>query len=160
MRERRSGHHCWEGSHSVWQAMIRFFKEDDMTNSCPCGSARATGECCGPFLDGNDRPQSAEELMRSRYTAHVLENIGYLHDTLWPGKQPSFDELAVARWAAQTRWTGLKVIAVDGGTTSDREGIVLFEARYLAGGRLQTHRERSRFRKKAGRWYYVEALPE
>jgi SEC-C motif-containing protein len=54
----------------------------------------------------------------------------------------------------------LTVIEVHGGRSADREGTVLFEANYLAGGQLITHRELSRFRKKAGRWYYLEAVPE
>jgi len=54
----------------------------------------------------------------------------------------------------------LKVLETDKGGVSDREGTVLFEATYLSGGKLVTHREKSRFRKKAGRWYYVEAVGE
>ncbi len=98
--------------------------------------------------------------MRSRYTAHVLVAVDYLKETLWPKHQPYFDPVAVGEWAARNHWAGLTVIATNLGSEKDRDGTVLFEARYLANGRLDTHRELSRFRKKAGRWYYVEALPE
>ncbi len=131
-----------------------------MIKSCPCGRELPLSECCGPFLDGQKRPQTAEDLMRSRYTAHVVKNIGYLRDTLSPKQQLFFDALAVARFAGENHWTGLTVINVLKGGRSDREGTVLFEAKYLTGGRLRTHRELSRFRKRAGMWYYEEALPE
>jgi len=131
-----------------------------MTKLCPCGSGSTLPDCCGRFLDGEQRPSTAEELMRSRYTAYRFERIAYLRDTLWPKQQPFFDEPGVARWAIDNHWIGLTVMETRSGGPSDREGTVLFEAKYLAGGELHTHRERSRFRKKSGRWYYVEALPE
>ncbi|GAB4511065.1 MAG: YchJ family protein [Roseibium sp.] len=127
---------------------------------CPCGSGALFSACCGPFLEGTDLPKTAEQLMRSRYSAYVLETIGYLKETLWPKHQPGFDAVATAGWAAESHWTGLKVLDTDKGGEGDREGTVLFEASYLSGGKLVTHREKSRFRRKAGRWYYVETLAE
>ncbi|ADZ68604.1 YchJ family protein [Polymorphum gilvum] len=127
---------------------------------CPCGSGRDIELCCGPFLAGAARPETAEALMRSRYTAYVVGDIAYLKDTLWPKFQPAFDGLGTARWAAENRWTSLTVLAADRGEPGDREGTVLFEARYLSGAALHSHRELSLFRKKGGRWYYVEALDE
>ncbi|KZM50976.1 YchJ family metal-binding protein [Labrenzia sp. OB1] len=127
---------------------------------CPCGGGEPIDRCCGRFLGGEAFPETAEALMRSRYTAYVRQNIAYLKETLWPKHQDGFDELETARWAAQNHWTGLRVLATEKGGKGDREGTVLFEARYLSGGTLHTHRELSRFRKKAGRWYYAEALPE
>lgn len=98
--------------------------------------------------------------MRSRYSAYVRGYIEYLKDTLWPKYQASFDFEGTRKWAEQNHWTGLSVIETSGGGAGDREGTVRFEARYLAEGTLHVHRELSRFRKKAGRWYYVEALPK
>ena len=134
---------------------------------CPCGRDKPVKACCGRYLDAGATPElasklvpeSAEDLMRSRYTAHVLQNIAYLRDTLWPKYQPGFDALAVAKWAADNRWLGLEILQVEKGGKTDRQGTVLFEARYLGAGQLHTHRELSLFRKKAGRWYYLEALP-
>lgn len=98
--------------------------------------------------------------MRSRYSAYVTLNISYLKETLWPKNRFAFDEMATAQWARENHWTGLSVLEVHRGSETDREGTVLFEAKSLSGGRLTTHRELSRFRKKAGRWYYVEAIRE
>jgi len=128
--------------------------------NCPCGSGRTFDLCCGPYLAGDALPETAEELMRSRYSAYVRQQIPYLKETLWPKYQPDFDALATGKWAADSHWTGLTVLETARGGPGDREGTVLFEAKYLAGGKLHTHRELSLFRKKAGRWYYVEGLPE
>lgn len=127
---------------------------------CPCGSGAAFEHCCEPYVTGCSAPKTAEALMRSRYTAYVREDIAYLKATLWPKFQKSFDGPGTARWAAESHWTGLKVLKTERGEEGDRDGTVLFEARYLAGGKLTTHRELSLFRKKSGRWYYVEAVPE
>src|SRR4051794_11891281 len=48
---------------------------------CPCGSGRNFEECCEPLLKGQRRPATAEELMRSRFTAHVARDYAYLHRT-------------------------------------------------------------------------------
>ncbi|NBN65849.1 YchJ family protein [Pannonibacter tanglangensis] len=127
---------------------------------CPCGSGQTLALCCGPAISRAVPARTAEALMRSRYTAYVLQDIAYLKETLWPKFQPGFDAEATARWARESRWTGLTVLKVDRGEAPAREGTVLFEARYLAGAALHTHRELSQFRKSGGRWYYVEALAE
>ena len=98
--------------------------------------------------------------MRSRYSAFCLQKIGYLKETLWPRFQAGFDDHGTTQWASQNHWVGLTIFDTRQGGPSDREGTVLFEAKYLAGGALKTHREHSRFKKKSGRWYYVEAMPE
>jgi SEC-C motif domain protein len=130
------------------------------TPSCPCGSGSSFDLCCAPYLDGGATPETAETLMRSRYTAYTRENIPYLKATLWPKYQRSFDFAATAKWAADSHWTGLNILKTSAGQEKDREGTVLFEAKYLSGGQLHTHRELSLFRKKSGHWYYVEALEE
>ncbi|MEM8701307.1 MAG: YchJ family metal-binding protein [Pseudomonadota bacterium] len=130
------------------------------TDMCPCGSGKRHASCCGPALSGQANAGTAEAPMRSRYSAYVTQNIPYLKETLWPKNRAGFDEAATAQWARENHWTGLTVLDVKKGGKTDREGTVLFEAKYLAGGTLNTHRELSRFRKKAGRWYYVEAIVE
>lgn len=127
---------------------------------CPCGSGKGLDDCCGRFLSGASLPGTAEQLMRSRYSAYVRHEIDYLKSTLWPAFQANFDALATAHWASENLWTGLAVLATSAGGETDRKGTVLFEAKFLNHGALKTHRELSLFRKKTGRWYYVEALPE
>jgi SEC-C motif domain protein len=127
---------------------------------CPCCSGKDFGECCRNYLDRKAQPETAETLMRSRYSAYVRQDIAYLKETLWPRYQDRFDAPGTAKWAAENHWTGLTVLETDKGEPEDRDGTVLFEAKFLSGGKLQTHQELSLFRKKKGQWFYVEAVSQ
>lgn len=116
--------------------------------------------CCGRFLSGTAVPETAEELMRSRYSAYVFRDIDYLKATLWPKYQKGFDAAGTATWAKQSLWIGLDVLQTEKGGPTDMTGTVLFVARYIAEGALRCHRELSLFRKRSSRWFYVEALRE
>lgn len=119
---------------------------------CPCGR-RAFGSCCGPVLAGVPA-ETPEDLMRSRYTAFALGDARHLADTWFPATRP--DEVSVD---AATTWLGLEVLRSE--TSSDgRSGRVTFRARWSdAGTRDQgVLEEDSRFVRRAGRWYYADAL--
>jgi SEC-C motif-containing protein len=123
--------------------------------TCPCGSALPLDRCCGAILDGKAAP-TAEALMRSRYTAHVLGRIDYIVDTTHPSRRDAIDRDAVARWAKESTWRGLTILAVERGGGDDDEGVVEFQADYEQRGQPLEHRERSRFRRHEGRWLYVD----
>lgn len=131
-----------------------------MTAPCPCQSGKDFEVCCKPFLEGNALPETAEQLMRSRYSAYATKSIQYLKDTLWPRYQKSFNFFEVTEYAEQTQWVGLEIIATEKGQANDAKGSVLFCAKYLAHGQLGQQRELSLFKKRGGRWYYVEPLEE
>ncbi len=57
--------------------------------SCPCGGG-AYALCCGRFIDGGQRPATAEALMWSRYYAHVGRDMRYPRETLAPGRRGDF----------------------------------------------------------------------
>ena len=67
------------------------------------------------------------------------------------------DRAAVERWARDSTWLGLTILARERGGAGDDDGIVEFEAAYRtsAGARI-VHRERSLFRRREGRWFYVD----
>ena len=46
------------------------------TDICPCGSNVAYNECCLPLIKGDRLALTAEELMRSRYSAYAMKKIG------------------------------------------------------------------------------------
>ena len=58
-------------------------------DGCSCGSGRAYAECCGRYLDGGEPPATAEQLMRSRYTAYALAREDYLLATWHASTRPS-----------------------------------------------------------------------
>ena len=57
-------------------------------------------------------------------------------------------------------WTGLDVLDVVGGGPDDDSGEVEFAARFESGGRMGALHERSRFERRAGRWFYLDAAAE
>ena len=118
---------------------------------CPCGSGTAYGACCGPLHDGAPAA-TAEALMRSRYTAYVRGAIDYLVET----HDGEVDRAGIETWARESRWLGLEIVAVERGGERDDEGMVEFIARGQSRGQPFAHHERSRFRRVAGRWRYLD----
>ena len=121
---------------------------------CPCDSGATLSECCGPYIDGSSMPATAEQLMRSRYTAYTRANIDYVINTHHPDTRDSLDERATRSWAENATWLGLKIVETQAGGEGDDEGIVEFEAYYKLRGRDQHHHERSTFVRDDGRWYF------
>ena len=117
--------------------------------TCPCGSPDYD-RCCGRFHHGA-APETAEQLMRSRYSAYVLGLGDYLVATWHPDTRPADIDVASAE-AKATRWLGLDVKrhVADGDSA-----VVEFVARYrIGGGSAQRLHEISRFERIDGRWYY------
>jgi SEC-C motif-containing protein len=124
--------------------------------ACPCGANVPYGDCCGRFVDGGGIPETAEQLMRSRYTAYVRRAARYLLETWHVSSRPSHLELD-----EPVRWLGLRVVGTRAGGPQDTRGQVTFVARYRVGGtparRLE---ETSRFVRESGRWYYLGAAED
>ncbi|QNI59678.1 NTF2-like domain-containing protein [Synechococcus sp. BIOS-U3-1] len=103
---------------------------------------------------------TAEQLMRSRYSAYALAQVEYLivtHPNAAGTSAERRRELRVS--CRQTRWHGLKVLATHAGGSDDLEGTVCFEALFSAGGARQVLRENSLFRRRdgqaTGEWLYI-----
>ena len=114
---------------------------------CPCGSGLPYDACCGPVVRNERAADTAEELMRSRYTAYALGDVDHVFRTWHPATRP--DDLSQL---PSTEWLGLEVLEVVDGGPADDYGIVEFRAGH-AGGALH---ERSRFTRRAGRWVYLD----
>lgn len=122
---------------------------------CPCGTAQSFESCCSPYLSGKSFPDTAEKLMRSRYTAYTLGDIDYIKNTLAPESQHDFDAANTKKWAKQSKWLGLKIHNATGGT-SDKKGTVEFTATYKEKNETLEHHEVSQFRKdEAGHWLFL-----
>lgn len=124
--------------------------------ACPCNPAVAYADCCGPLHAGATRAANAEALMRSRYSAYVLGDAGYLLATWHASTRPA----TLALDDAGTRWLGLAVKRHQS-TGLDRGGhdtaMVEFVARYRAGGaRAVRLHEVSRFVREDGAWFYLD----
>ena len=120
-------------------------------NSCPCCSGVEYSVCCSRFISGDAIPETAEQLMRSRYSGFAVRDESYLLATWHPDTRPSS-----VRLDENQRWLGLSIRATDAGGPDDRTGVVEFVARYKIDGRGYRLHETSRFEKIDGRWYYLD----
>ena len=123
---------------------------------CPCKSRLPYGECCAPFHYGKALPQTAEALMRSRYSAYFFGRIDYLVDTTHPDKKSPQTRADIAALADEARWKFLTILSTSKGQAGDKTGKVEFVAQYHRGGVLLEHHEKSRFRRSRGLWKYVD----
>ena len=124
---------------------------------CPCGTEVDYEHCCGQFHCGAARPETAEQLMRSRYSAWALQLIDYLIATTWPRQQRQLQRKALEEWANATEWQQLKIVNTLHGDTDDTTGEVEFHATYRLkkNGKTDTHQERSAFIKEDNQWYFI-----
>ena len=118
---------------------------------CPCGSGAGYHICCGPLHHGERHARTAEELMRSRYSAYARGEADYLFRTWHPRTRPV--DISID---SGVTWTSLDLLGSDGGGEKDDRGIVEFAAHYRSAGRSEVLRERSRFERRARRWVYVD----
>jgi SEC-C motif-containing protein len=127
-------------------------------SACPCGSGKKFDDCCGIFIEGTQQPETPEQLMRSRYTAFVMQDMEYVQKTTDPQTKFDFDFEANRSWAEESEFVGLKILktSMDG-----NKGMVEFQAQFRSragegSATVQTHHEISKFRKQAGVWYFRE----
>lgn len=129
-------------------------------STCPCGDPRPFAACCGPFIHGEQWPERAVELMRSRFSAFVLGHWDYILASWHPDYRPAMT--AAALGAEQDgHWVRLQVLKEQGGL-GDAQGEVEFIAWYRQEGSLYPHHERSRFVRLNGHWVYTDGdlLPQ
>ena len=128
--------------------------------NCPCGQrdarqrALAYGACCGRYLDHFDAAPApdAPSLMRSRYSAFVLERRDYLLASWHASTRP-----ATLEFEPGVKWLGLEL---RGHWLADADHAeVEFVARQRdTTGRAHRLHERSRFVRELGRWTYLDGV--
>lgn len=112
---------------------------------CRCGSGLAYDDCCAPLHRGA-RARDVEQLMRSRYAAYALGDLGHVYRTWHPSTRPA--DLAPDPLLT---WVSLEIL--DATDTA-----VEFIACFTRDGNPGALHERSRFERRAGRWLYVDGL--
>ena len=130
---------------------------------CPCGQLTAGrplafAACCGRYLGHFDTTPApnvlaapdAAALMRSRYSAFVLDHTDYLLATWHPSQRP-----ATLTLESHIQWLGLQVRSHR--VLDDSHAEVEFVARHRDHtGRATRQHERSRFVREGGHWYYLD----
>ena len=130
-----------------------------VSDFCPCGRTHTQGRqtqpiayaACGRFIDhyADTAAPDAEHLMRSRYSAFVLQRRDYLLATWHASQRPSCLDFEPG-----AQWLGLEVRRQR--TLDAAHAEVEFVARYRVAGRAVRLHECSRFVCEGGRWYYVD----
>lgn len=117
---------------------------------CPCGSGKSYADCCGAIHEGRAKAATAEQLMRSRYSAFAVGDPGYLLKSWHSTTRPASLDLDPG-----LRWTGLEIRSVTAGSPFHTEGTVAFEARYVDHGQPGILAEDSSFVRENGDWVYL-----
>ena len=126
------------------------------TQPCPCGSGGLFGDCCDPILTGKRLAATAEQLMRARFTAHVVHDFVFLHRTYRPtAQQPFVDEAEVPTM----QWTKLVVHSHEAGRNPDT-AYVDFSAYGSEAGTERVLHEKAEFIRQNGAWIYTRAVRE
>lgn len=120
--------------------------------TCPCGLPAAYRDCCGRLHRGDGAAATAEQLMRSRFSAFAVGDEAYLLRTWHPRHRPPR-----VGFEPGLRWVRLEILETTGGSAIHTEGTVRFRAHYLDRGRPGHMEENSRFTRLEGRWVYVTA---
>ena len=156
-------------------------------DTCPCqinptaettSSTLSYQDCCQPYHDAfyngevdkavGIKAETAERLMRTRYSAFVLVKPEYIVKTTVPTQQSFLDVNAIESWAKETDWAGLEIVEHTpklGKRHAQVEFKAYFNTKENAGDlaeKIQAHHELSAFVKvtnKANdnaRWYFLD----
>jgi SEC-C motif-containing protein len=128
----------------------------DTDFQCPCGSGKPYLECCALYHQGKVG-ESAQALMRSRYSAYALNNVDYIIRTTHPCHPAVSQNLnlwkeQILKFSMNTEFERLEVL--DAKEFPDR-ATMIFIAHLKHGNEDATFTERSFFSKVDGIWFYV-----
>ena len=152
--------------------------------TCPCQMNPSSDDisapllyqdCCQPYHDSllSEEPdkadgikaETAERLMRSRYSAFVLVKPNYIVKTTLPAQQALLDIHSIESWAKETNWAGLEIVAHTP-KLGKRHAQVEFKAYFNVSDNeddgLQAHHELSAFVKMKNKaannasWYFLD----
>ena len=126
--------------------------------SCPCGSVLYS-QCCQPLHIGKTKAQSAEQLMRSRYSAFAKYEIDYIVKTTALGQQQALDVKAIADWSKANQWLKLEIVKAQE-KLDKNHAQVEFKAHYVDQNshtqQVEIHHEISHFVRHENEWYFLD----
>ena len=125
---------------------------------CPCGSNKLYYNCCFGIHKNIKNAKTAEQLMRSRYSAFTLGLGDYLHQSQAPQTRNLAEKESIKKWAKSVKWLGLEILNSTKGASSDTEGTVEFKATFREEIFKKVIHENSRFKKIDEIWYYLDAI--
>lgn len=126
---------------------------------CPCNSQKNYQDCCEPLHQNKIRANTAEQLMRSRYSAYVKHDVDFIFNTVLPEKREEGDRENIRTWSENSQWLGLEILKTVKGQENDNDGEVEFIASYSdAKNKEMKHHENAVFKKIDGDWFFEEGF--
>lgn len=130
------------------------------TLPCPCGTPLSFEQCCQPLILNKHRldkqiATNPESLMRSRFTAYLLEDYDYILATYGPKQRITLSVTELEQSAAGTKWLKLVIHA------SSHVGLnakVEFSAYYQSEQQFYVLHETSDFTCENAQWYYTTGI--
>ncbi|CAC9973234.1 YchJ family protein [Flavobacterium panici] len=120
------------------------------THKCFCDTGLQFENCCGLYLENNQKAPTALALMRSRYSAYATHNAEYLLETTYISERKYYSKAEILKWATANKWQKLEIL-------SFTENTVEFKAYFLnSNNKPQTHYEFSTFKFENNTWFYVD----
>lgn len=126
--------------------------------NCPCGKNKPYTECCQIVHQNIHLAQTAEDLMRARYTAFTKGLGNFLFDSHSVKTRVEKDKKHIENWAKSVTWLHLDVLHTTNGKKEDSHGTVEFKAFFVDHGKVDVIHENSLFCKEDGKWVYDVAL--
>lgn len=129
--------------------------EYDQTMPCPCQSGKQYEMCCRSFHLGKE-PDTALQLMRSRFAAYALNMPDYIIRTTHPGGSQFFHDTKewaqkISEFSSHTEFKGLEILEF---RESGSLATVTFVAHLIQEQKDVSFTEKSYFEKVNGRWLY------
>jgi SEC-C motif-containing protein len=112
---------------------------------CFCGSNVDFSSCCQPFINKEQQVKTAEQLMRSRFSAYTIGNAQYIFDTYAKSSQKSQSIKDIDDWSKSCQWIALNIYSTIENENNSTEQFVEFSAFYITQNTLCELREKSRF---------------
>jgi SEC-C motif-containing protein len=125
-------------------------------SNCYCGSGTTYADCCEPIIGGKHPAETAEQLMRARYSAYVGAQMDFVFETTHPDHRQGYDHAGTKEWAESSEWLGLEIVGTEKGGPADERGEVEFIARFNEKGVPREHHENAQFKKDNGQWYFTD----
>lgn len=125
---------------------------------CYCNSKKPYSECCEPIILGQKAAETAEQLMRSRYSAYVVADIDYIMNSHHAATRPTKERQSILKWTKSLKWVALEIISKQNGLATDNDGYVEFKALFLENGKMRCIHENSYFVKENNIWYYKSGV--
>ena len=126
-----------------------------LNSLCPCGSRQKYKKCC-KILHNGANAKTALSLMKSRYTAFVLNDCNYIIKTTHTQNCDYTEDIEV--WKASishfSTMSDFKKLEILDFIETSEESFVTFKATIYQNSDDISFIEKSRFLKEQGRWVY------